>query len=177
MVIIDLQMNIEDIDRLKATLTETQTLKWYKIDVSDQKALDFQYRQIFMEMNNQLNCVINAAGIFNEKQLERSILVNFGGVINSSLCAMRLMSKEEEQNSSNCDDGGDGGGGIICNISSSAVFDQQLSFLPIYTATKAAILNFTYSMSVSQFFIENCYKNNLINDNNLIHVYIYLFIE
>lgn len=147
MAIIDLQARIEEINSVKASLNEKQSLKCYYIDVANYNCLDFLYKQIFAQMNNRLNCVINAAGIFNENQIERTLLVNLGGVINSSLCAMKLMSKESS-----------GEGGIICNIASSAAIDHQLSFIPIYTSTKAAILNFTCSMSVS---------DGIINRSNL----------
>lgn len=119
-------------------MTKKQSLKYYKIDVSNRASLEIYYKIIFDEMSNQLDCVINAAGIFNENEIERTLIVNLGGVINSSLSAMKLMSKENF-----------GNGGIICNIASSAAIDDQLAFIPIYAATKAGIVNFTRSMSVS----------------------------
>lgn len=123
---------------LESTLKSEQSLKYYKVDVTSRASLEIYYKIIFDDMNNQLNCVINSAGIFNENEIERTLIVNLGGVINSSLAAMKLMSK---QNSGN--------GGIICNIASSAAIDNRLAFIPIYAATKAAIIKFTSSMSVS----------------------------
>lgn len=128
-----------EIDSLRSTLNKTQSLRFYKVDVANRESVEYHYRKIFNEMNGQLNCVINVAGIFNENEIERTLAVNLGGIINSSLSAMKLMSVDNS-----------GNGGIVCNVSSAAAIDHQLlSFMPIYTATKSGVISFTKSMGVS----------------------------
>lgn len=145
--IIDLQDNLEEIVRLRAAFP-AQHLLLIKMDVANAKGMEATYEEILKTFGH-LDIVVNVAGLFNDQDVQRTLLVNLGGMINSTLNANRVMSKENG-----------GKGGIVCNMSSVVGLDPMF-LVPIYAATKAGIINFTrcLGVSISKLFIE-C-KNEL----------------
>lgn len=113
-----------------------QGIIFYKMDVANKIGLEATYSEIFKNFGS-IDIVVNIAGIFNELDPMRTITVNLGGVINSTLAAMKYMAVEKE-----------GKGGIIANMSSVVGLDPSF-MMPIYCATKHGIVGFTRSLSVS----------------------------
>lgn len=133
--IIDVQDNLEEIVKLRVAYP-SQGLILLKMDVSNDKGMDASYDEI-MKSFGCIDMVINVAGIFNDLDVQRTLLVNLGGIINSTLKAIKLMSKDKG-----------GNGGIICNMSSVVGLDPMF-LVPVYAATKAGIINFTRCLGVS----------------------------
>ena len=141
MAIIDLQDNLEEIVILRAAFP-SQHLLLIKMDVANQKGMEATYEEI-VKTFGQLDIVVNVAGLFNDQDIQRTLSVNLGGMMNSTLNAMKIMSIEHG-----------GKGGIICNMSSVVGLDPMF-LVPIYAATKAGIINFTRCLGVSIFFFNN----------------------
>ncbi|XP_023301327.1 alcohol dehydrogenase 1 isoform X2 [Lucilia cuprina] len=127
--IIDLQDNLEEIVILRAAFP-AQHLLLIKMDVANAKGIEATYEEILKTFGH-LDIVVNVAGLFNDQDVQRTLMVNLGGMINSTLNAMKAMSKEKG-----------GKGGIICNMASVVGLDPMF-LVPIYAATKAGIINFT----------------------------------
>lgn len=113
-----------------------QSIIVIKMDVANQKGMEATYEEISKTFGH-LDIAVNVAGLFNDQDIQRTILVNLGGMINSTLNAMNIMSKDKG-----------GNGGIICNMSSVVGLDPMF-LVPVYAATKAGIINFTRCLSVS----------------------------
>ncbi|KAL5292265.1 Pdh family protein [Megaselia abdita] len=111
-----------------------QGLIFYKMDVANKNGLEAAYSEIFKNFGS-IDIVVNIAGMFNELDVMRTITVNLGGVINSTLAAMKYMGVEN-----------DGKGGIIANMSSVVGLDPNF-MMPTYCATKHGIVGFTRSLS------------------------------
>ncbi|XP_004520221.1 alcohol dehydrogenase 2 [Ceratitis capitata] len=127
--IIDLNENKEDISKLRAA-HPTQPITLVKMDVSNRQGMDNTYEELKNSFGS-IDIVVNVAGIFNDQEVQQTILVNLGGIINSTLAALKVMSKEAG-----------GNGGVIANMSSVVGLDPMF-LLPVYAATKAGIINFT----------------------------------
>ena len=82
-----------------------------------------------------LDILINNAGIVNDKLWEQTIEVNVKAVIRGSMLAFDHMGKHKG-----------GKGGVIVNISSVAGLHPNY-FLPVYSASKHAILGFSQSLA------------------------------
>uniref|UniRef100_A0A336MRX3 CSON006124 protein n=1 Tax=Culicoides sonorensis TaxID=179676 RepID=A0A336MRX3_CULSO len=88
-----------------------------------------------------LDLVVNSAGILDEQSPKRTIDINYGGVVNSTLIGIELMRKDRPGNK----------GGVIVNISSISALGGHF-WLPIYAGTKHAVLGFTRSLVNKKFF-------------------------
>lgn len=104
--------------------------KFIKCDVSQEEQIENAFKTVLKE-NGFIDVVINNAGIFNERMYNKTINVHLKGTIIGSQKAYELMRK---------DNGGKGG--TIINIASIAAL-QTDSALPIYTAAKGAIIQFS----------------------------------
>uniref|UniRef100_A0A1A9X0K5 Alcohol dehydrogenase n=1 Tax=Glossina brevipalpis TaxID=37001 RepID=A0A1A9X0K5_9MUSC len=131
--IIDLKDNLEEIVKLRADYP-AQSIIPLKMDVANKKGVEASYEEIIKIMG-KLDIIINVAGIFNDKDVQRTLLVNLGGMIHSTLSALKYMNK-----------GNGGNGGIICNMASVVGLDHTF-LVPIYAATKAGIISFTRCLS------------------------------
>ncbi|XP_039746585.1 15-hydroxyprostaglandin dehydrogenase [NAD(+)]-like [Pararge aegeria] len=87
-----------------------------------------------------IDCVINNAGLMNDHPdvYEKEMLVNVSSLIKGSLTAYKLMRKDR-----------DGRGGTIINISSIVAL-VQTPLLPVYSATKSAVLQFSNCLGMEQ---------------------------
>ncbi|XP_014097417.2 alcohol dehydrogenase isoform X2 [Bactrocera oleae] len=95
-------------------------------------------RTIFTQIVDKfgyIDVLVNGAGICDERDLDLIISINFTGTINATLVAYDLMDKSKG-----------GKGGVVVNISSVAALTPFPS-LPIYSATKGGILNFTRALA------------------------------
>ncbi|KAK7790305.1 hypothetical protein R5R35_007895 [Gryllus longicercus] len=95
-----------------------------------------QYEESFqttVSVFGGLDVVINNAGIMNDRFWELEVDVNLNGVIRGTLLALRFMGKDRG-----------GRGGTVVNTGSNVVVKPYVS-IPIYTATKHAIIGFTRS--------------------------------
>lgn len=82
-----------------------------------------------------LDILINNAGIINETDFSKTIDVNVTAVIRGTLLGIQQMRKDSG-----------GKGGIIVNISSIAGL-RAVSQLPVYSATKHAVVSFSRSFA------------------------------
>lgn len=108
---------------------------YYQVDVSSQEELEKCYKD-FMNKIENLDIVVNCAGLYNEQVPKKVIDVNLSGVILSTMIAIEYMRK----------DTGKGEGGVILNIGSITSLDIYSSS-PIYCATKQGVLAFTRALS------------------------------
>ncbi|GBP31509.1 15-hydroxyprostaglandin dehydrogenase [Eumeta japonica] len=106
--------------------------KFIKCDVSNEEELLNAYN-VVIESNGHVDVVINNAGILNDSKdiYKKALEVNVTALITSTLKALELMRKDKG-----------GNGGAIINISSIAGL-MQTSLLPIYSAAKSAVLQFS----------------------------------
>jgi len=81
-----------------------------------------------------LDIVINSAGILNDRDWEREISINCGGMVCATVMAFQYMGKDRG-----------GKGGIIVNIASNLSL-QPLSSIPVYVGTKHFIVGFNRSL-------------------------------
>lgn len=82
-----------------------------------------------------LDILINNAGMLNDKYLDETIDLNVKALIRGSLLAFDYMGKHKG-----------GKGGVIVNIAS-VVGLHEAYFLPIYSASKYAVLGFSKSLA------------------------------
>ncbi|XP_011693207.1 PREDICTED: 15-hydroxyprostaglandin dehydrogenase [NAD(+)]-like [Wasmannia auropunctata] len=100
------------------------------------KADDFEkaFRKI-VDAFEGLDILINNAGILNDNYWEETIDLNVKALIRGSMLAFDYMGKHKG-----------GKGGVIVNISSVAGL-VPAKFLPVYTASKYAVLGFSQSLA------------------------------
>ncbi|KAM3963418.1 LOW QUALITY PROTEIN: putative short-chain type dehydrogenase/reductase y4vI [Aphomia sociella] len=131
-----------DVNNGKALETElsakhgSKKIKFYKCDVTTED-LHLVYDSILKEFG-YIDVVVNCAGIMNDSpnMYQKEIAVNVTALITSSLKAHKLMNKDEG-----------GRGGTIINIASIvALFQTDL--LPVYAATKSAVLQFSNGLGM-----------------------------
>ncbi|CAH0406626.1 unnamed protein product [Chilo suppressalis] len=111
-------------------------VKFYKCDVTTDD-LNAAFDNVVHNFG-YIDGVINCAGIFNDSPnvYAKAIAVNVTALITSSLIAYELMRKDRA-----------GKGGTIINISSMAAL-ARLPFVPIYSASKSAVLHFGNSLGM-----------------------------
>uniref|UniRef100_A0A7R9HAE6 15-hydroxyprostaglandin dehydrogenase [NAD(+)] n=2 Tax=Timema TaxID=61471 RepID=A0A7R9HAE6_TIMPO len=95
-----------------------------------------QYEESFQTTAStfgSIDIVINNAGIMNDRFWELEVDINLNGTIRGTLLALRFMGLDRG-----------GNGGIVVNTGSNVCIKPYVS-IPIYTATKHAIIGFTRS--------------------------------
>ncbi|KYN09729.1 PREDICTED: 15-hydroxyprostaglandin dehydrogenase [NAD(+)]-like [Trachymyrmex cornetzi] len=103
-------------------------------DVTKADDLEKTFKKI-VDTFKGLDILINNAAIFNDNYWEKTIDVNVKALIRNSMMAFDYMGKHKG-----------GKGGVIVNISSMAALEPGY-FLPIYTASKCAVLGFSQSLA------------------------------
>ncbi|XP_054286751.1 15-hydroxyprostaglandin dehydrogenase [NAD(+)]-like [Macrosteles quadrilineatus] len=102
-------------------------------DVTDYPQFEESFQKTISAFGG-LDIVINNAGIFNDRFWELEVDVNLNGVIRGTLLALRFLGKDR----------GGRGGTVITTASTLGL--QPCACVPIYTATKHAIIGFTRSL-------------------------------
>lgn len=88
---------------------------------------------------NGIDIFINNAGILDDTRWEKTIDINVTGLIRGSLLALDHMSKAKG-----------GKGGILVNIASIVGVTTDFSAVPIYTASKHAVIGFSKCLKNSE---------------------------
>ncbi|XP_073943519.1 15-hydroxyprostaglandin dehydrogenase [NAD(+)]-like [Choristoneura fumiferana] len=110
--------------------------KFIKCDIADESQLNSAFMQV-IDKYRRLDGVINNAAVLNTdetRNFKKIIDINFTATIQSSLLALNFMRVDKS-----------GTGGIILNISSLWALRGD-SQLPVYAATKTAVLHFSNSI-------------------------------
>ncbi|XP_063531715.1 15-hydroxyprostaglandin dehydrogenase [NAD(+)]-like isoform X5 [Cydia strobilella] len=131
---------ILDIDETKGTAFQNELnaeygankSKFYQCDVTNDDQLFAAFQSVVVG-HGGLDLVVNNAGIMNDAahMYKKEISINVTALITSTLKALELMRTDEG-----------GKGGTVINIAS-AVGLCQSSALPIYFATKSAVIQFS----------------------------------
>ncbi|KAL2737115.1 15-hydroxyprostaglandin dehydrogenase NAD(+)-like isoform X2 [Vespula maculifrons] len=103
-------------------------------DVTKQEQLIEAFEEASILMGG-IDIVINNAGILDERRWEREIAVNITGMISTAMLAVKYMSKENG-----------GHGGILVNVSERMNVGNTAQ-LPVYAATKHAIIGLSQSLA------------------------------
>ncbi|XP_025204123.1 15-hydroxyprostaglandin dehydrogenase [NAD(+)]-like [Melanaphis sacchari] len=101
-------------------------------DVTDYPQFQDAFRKTIAAFGG-LDIVVNNAGVFNDRFWEFEVDVNLNGVIRGTLLAMQLMGKDK------------GGRGGTVVVTSSTMGYKPCPSMPIYTATKHALIGFIRS--------------------------------
>ncbi|KAJ9592843.1 hypothetical protein L9F63_015486, partial [Diploptera punctata] len=109
-----------------------------KTDVTKEEELKAAFKKT-LEKFGGLDIVVNNAGICNDQMWKQVFLVNVNGVIQGTLLALKYMGKDEG-----------GKGGVVINTSSIAGLGGG-NGLPMYSATKAAVNEFTRNIGGEYF--------------------------
>ncbi|XP_018053265.1 PREDICTED: uncharacterized protein LOC108690472 [Atta colombica] len=103
-------------------------------DVSNHKHVTEAFEEASTLLGN-IDIVINNAGVLDERRWEKEISVNIGGMVSTAMLAVQYMSRDTG-----------GHGGILVNVSQH-VDIRNTAQLPVYTATKHAIIGLSQSLS------------------------------
>ncbi|EJY58014.1 AAEL017039-PA [Aedes aegypti] len=134
----------EQLDPTKQTNLMTCNPKvevfYSQCDITDTQRLEKVLRQDAVQWMGSIDIFINCAGIVDENNPARCIATNLTALINCSMIAFDLMSKEKQ-----------GRGGTIVNISSLAGL-EGFPCLAVYSASKSGVIGFTKSVGVEPVF-------------------------
>jgi len=138
---------VDEATAIAALGSEFKSIKFiYKqCSVTDESNL----RKIMGQIKDELewvDVIVNSAGVIDETNSKRTIDINYGGVVNSTLIGIDLMRKDEGMR-----------GGTIVNIASITALGGHF-WLPIYAGSKHAVLGFTRSLKNDKFFDETGIK-------------------
>ena len=106
------------------------------VDVSNYERMNEAFQEALRLMND-IDIVVNNAGILDERRWEREIAVNIGGMISTAMLAIKYMDREQL-----------GHGGTLVNMSQH-IDIRTTAQLPVYTATKHAIIGLSQSLADS----------------------------
>ncbi|KAJ8982548.1 hypothetical protein NQ317_005550 [Molorchus minor] len=104
-----------------------------KTDVTDIRQFEDAFKKTVETFKN-VDILFNNAGVLNDAIWEKEIAINVNGTINGVLLGLENYLKQYRQGSE----------GVIVNISSIAGI-SPFAFIPIYCATKAAVIGLTTS--------------------------------
>lgn len=113
---------------------------FFQCDVTDYRQFEASFRST-IAVFGQIDIVINNAGIMNDRFWELEVDINLNGVIRGILLAQQFMGTDKG-----------GQGGIVVNTGSNVSINPYVS-VPIYSATKAAIVNLTRAFG-NQYHVE-----------------------
>ncbi|XP_076753359.1 uncharacterized protein LOC143424884 [Xylocopa sonorina] len=104
------------------------------VDVSNYEQMAAAFEKA-TSLINDINIVINNAGILDERRWEKEIAVNIGGMICTALLAIKYLNRDQL-----------GYGGTLVNVSQH-IDIKCTAQLPVYTATKHAIIGLSQSLA------------------------------
>ncbi|XP_012168041.1 15-hydroxyprostaglandin dehydrogenase [NAD(+)]-like [Bombus terrestris] len=138
------KITILDIDAETGKRIESSVEKSYgekkvhfiHVDVSNYELMAAAFEEALNFMND-IDIVVNNAGILDERRWEKEIAVNIGGMVCTALLAAKYLSRDQL-----------GHGGTLVNISQH-IDIKSTAQLPIYTATKHAIIGLSQSLADS----------------------------
>ena len=107
---------------------------FFRCDVTNNSEFDETFKKAVSTLGG-LEILVNNASVINESDFSNAIDVNVTAVIRGTLLGMQQMQKDSG-----------GKGGVIVNVSSVAGL-HSLSQLPVYSATKHAVVSFSRSFS------------------------------
>ncbi|KAL1517481.1 hypothetical protein ABEB36_001243 [Hypothenemus hampei] len=99
-------------------------------DVTDYMQFDEAFQKTISQLGS-VDIVINNASVMNDRLWELEVDVNLNGVIRGVLLAFRFLGKDRG-----------GSGGVVVNIGSTCCKNPLVS-LPVFTATKQAVVALT----------------------------------
>ncbi|SPP89356.1 blast:Alcohol dehydrogenase, partial [Drosophila guanche] len=134
LVILDRIDNPAAIAELKAVNPKV-TVTFYTYDVTVPVAETTKLLKTIFAQIKTIDVLINGAGILDDHQIERTIAVNYTGLVNTITAILDFWDKRKG-----------GPGGIICNIGSVTGFNAIYQ-VPVYSGSKAAVVNFTSSLA------------------------------
>ncbi|CAH2043372.1 unnamed protein product, partial [Iphiclides podalirius] len=138
-----LDVQVDNGKKLAERLSKSYTSKviFVKCDVANEKEAGEAFKIVLKEFK-QLDVVINNAGIMmdNAATWRKASNVNWQGLVDFTMKGVKHMRKDEG-----------GAGGTIINVSSIAGI-CRFPFMPIYCATKAAVIHFSQSISGGSFY-------------------------
>ncbi|XP_039746587.1 15-hydroxyprostaglandin dehydrogenase [NAD(+)]-like [Pararge aegeria] len=115
--------------------------KFIKCDISDEGQLAAAYKFV-LHKYNRLDAVVNNAAVVSEESYKKMVDVNFTATVTSTFKALEVMS---------VDNGGSGG--VVLNVSSLIALKPQENLqLPVYAATKTAVLHFSNQIATQESF-------------------------
>ncbi|XP_047988192.1 15-hydroxyprostaglandin dehydrogenase [NAD(+)]-like [Leguminivora glycinivorella] len=117
--------------------------KFHRCDVTKDDQLFAAFDSLVKEQGN-INVVINNAALMNDspKVYKKEIEINVTALVTSTLKSLELMRVDEG-----------GKGGTVINISSIAGLSQS-PLIPIYFATKSAVLQFSNCIGKEEYFAQ-----------------------
>lgn len=133
MAVFDLVDPKETEKQLKALFPQNKII-FESVNVKDKADVEKAFKKAIDEFGT-IDIVINGAGVLNDNNVENTIGVNILGVIYGTQAALEHMSVEKG-----------GKGGIIANIASVLGLDTLFS-VPVYTATKHAVIGYTAALA------------------------------
>lgn len=108
---------------------------FFPCNVMEVKEVETTFKKI-LDAFGELDIVVNNAGLLSENQLERTMQVNIMSLIRISMLAFDHMGKHKG-----------GKGGTIVNIASIFGLSSQNCGIPIYCATKHAVIGFSHCLA------------------------------
>ncbi|EZA58569.1 15-hydroxyprostaglandin dehydrogenase [NAD+] [Ooceraea biroi] len=103
-------------------------------DVSNHKQVTEAFKKTSALLET-IDIVVNNAGILDERRWEKEIAVNISGMVSTAMLAMQHMRRDTG-----------GHGGILVNVGQHMDI-RNTAQLPVYTATKHAIIGLSQSLS------------------------------
>ncbi|XP_063822235.1 15-hydroxyprostaglandin dehydrogenase [NAD(+)]-like [Ostrinia nubilalis] len=115
--------------------------KFIKCDISDEEQLGAAFRQVF-DKYRRLDIVVNNAAVLSadDHAYKKIVDVNFSATVNSTLNALDIMGVDKG-----------GKGGTVVNVSTLLALRPKPS-LPVYSATKIAVLQFSNSIGAEFYY-------------------------
>lgn len=138
------RITILDIDEETGKRVESSVEKSYgekkvhfiHVDVSNYELMAAAFEEATNLMND-IDIIVNNAGTLDERRWEREIAVNIGGMMCTALLAVKYLSRDQL-----------GHGGTLVNISQH-IDIRSTAQIPIYTATKHAVIGLSQSLANS----------------------------
>jgi len=136
--VLDVVHTNNSIDALQAEF-KNQNVIFIKTDISKKDQVQDAFKEIIKKFNS-IDIVLCNAGILNDRDYEKSVNVNLLGTIHTVFTAMDVMSKAN------------GGNGGLISMTSSVSGLEPLFSIPVYCATKSAIISLGRSLSNEFYF-------------------------